>query len=134
MNKLNSTRSAQILGSMACLLIFLTGCSQSLGYAYVNADGSVDPARSLNVTSANVVQNSLGGIYGFRNLSFTPNNVQVTLAFDTHAITGDNRTGCRGFIGDCSFIDGIEQACVSINSDPDNPSTTSTDAFFVIFH
>jgi hypothetical protein len=104
-----------------------------LGYAYVQANGSVLAARSQNITSANVLKSD-SGIYGFRNLPFRPKNIQVTLAFDTQAITGDNRTGARGFIGDCSFVDGKDQACVSINSNPNTASTTETDDFFVVFY
>lgn len=120
--------------ALICVLWFI-GCAsvKPLGFAYVNADGSVDLARSRNVTSANVEKDPNTGLYGFRNLSFTPHNIQVTLAFDTHSITGDNRTGSRAFVGDCSFIEGQDQACVAINSDPDSPSTTDTDAFFVLF-
>lgn len=109
-----------------------------LGYAYVRADGSVDPDNSFNITSENIsVLNDnglpLAGIYGFRNLPFTPRNVQVTLAFDSQAVTGDNRTGSRGFIGDCSFVGGVDQACVSINSDPTISASTRGDDFFVVF-
>lgn len=108
--------------------------SLPLGFAYVNADGTVDESKSMNVTSANVQKHSSHlGMYGFRNLSFEPRNVQVTLAFDTHAITGDNRTGSRAFVGDCSFFQGEDQACVIVNSDPDWPGGSNGEAFFVLF-
>src|ERR1044072_7349073 len=42
----------------------------AVAYAFVAADGTVDPARSKNIATANVVPD--GGIYGFRGLSFEP--------------------------------------------------------------
>jgi CubicO group peptidase (beta-lactamase class C family) len=61
-----------------------------LGYTYVRLDGSVDPAISRNVTSANVVRND-SGVYGFRNLPFIPRNIQIALAFRTQAVTNNGR-------------------------------------------
>jgi hypothetical protein len=101
-----------------------------VGFAYVNSDGSVDTAKSMNITSANIKTEG-DGIYGFRNLSFTPKNVQVTLAFETAHVTGDNRTGARAFVGDCGFIKGKDQACVAVQSGSDSSSTK--EPFFVVF-
>jgi hypothetical protein len=102
----------------------------ALAYAYVNADGSVDETRSKGIADANVVPD--GGIYGFRGLGFSPKNIQVTTAFDTASVTGDNGSGGQGFIGDCDFVDGVDEACVSTNNDAD-PGSKQVQ-YFVVFN
>ncbi len=91
---------------------------------------AVDPARSKNIASANVVPD--GGIYGFRGLSFEPKNIQVTMSFDSASVTGDNVGGGVAYIGDCNFVDGVDQACVSANNDTDPASEPRP--FFVLFN
>ncbi|MCW3047983.1 MAG: hypothetical protein JWO74_2267 [Solirubrobacterales bacterium] len=51
----------------------------AVAYAFVNADGSVNAARSKNVTSANVSHPGAGQ-YCFHGLSFTPKSVTVSLS------------------------------------------------------
>lgn len=46
-------------------------------YAFVNSDGSVDESRSKGVSDANVV--GAANTYCFKDLPFTPHNVQVTV-------------------------------------------------------
>lgn len=103
----------------------------AVAYAYVNADGSVDETRSKGIADANVVPDG-AGIYGFRGLGFSPKNIQVTTAFDTAAVTGDNGSGGQGFIGDCNFVNGVDEACVSTNSDGD-PGIEPVQ-YFVVFN
>lgn len=50
----------------------------ALGYAHVNANGTVDAAHSKNVTSA-MVSHPGTGEYCFHGLPFTPVNVAVTI-------------------------------------------------------
>jgi hypothetical protein len=60
----------------------------ALGYAKVNIDGSVNPAESKNVTSANVVKTGPGGAsYCFINLPFTSNSVMATNDYNLSAYT-----------------------------------------------
>jgi hypothetical protein len=48
-------------------------------YAYISGvTGSVDPARSKNITSANVTKTGINGEYCISGLSFTPQNAQIT--------------------------------------------------------
>jgi Collagen triple helix repeat (20 copies) len=49
-----------------------------LGYALVNANGTVDPAHSKNVTTA-MVRHPAAGQYCFHGLPFTPTNAVATL-------------------------------------------------------
>jgi hypothetical protein len=103
----------------------------ALAYAYVNADGSVDESRSKGVTDANVAVS--GGIYGFRNLGFEVKSVITTPAMDGPAVTGDNAAyNSLAFLGDCNFVAGADQACVSTNTDADPASEASQ--FFVLFN
>jgi hypothetical protein len=102
----------------------------ALAYAYVNADGTVDEARSEGVADANVVAN--GGIYGFRGLGFTPKNIVTTMAFSSSGVTGDNSSGGAAFVGDCSFVAGADQACVSTDADGD--SAAEARPFFITFN
>lgn len=102
----------------------------AVAYAYVNSDGSVDETRSKGIADANVVPD--GGIYGFRGLGFSPKNIQVTTAFDSASVTGNNGSGGQGYIGDCNFVDGIDEACVSTNNDAD-PSSEPVQ-YFVVFN
>jgi hypothetical protein len=105
----------------------------ALAYAYVNSDGTVDETRSKGIADANVATGGgFSGIYGFRGLGFTPKNIQVTTAFDSAAVTGDNSSGGQGFIGDCDFVDGVDEACVSTNSDADPGSEPVQ--YFVMFN
>lgn len=102
----------------------------AVAFAYVNSDGTVDETRSKGIADANVVAD--GGIYGFRGLGFAPRNIQVTTAFPSEAVTGDNGSGGQGYIGDCDFIDGPDQACVSTNNDGD--ATSEPVQYFVMFN
>jgi hypothetical protein len=70
----------------------------ALAYAHVNADGTVDPNRSKNITSANVEQIP-GGAYCFHGLPFTPKNVvasltNFTLGFITVGVPPDVGSVC----------------------------------------
>jgi hypothetical protein len=58
-----------------------------------------------------------GGIYGFRGLGFSPKKIQVTTAFESAWVTGNNGSGGQGCIGDFNLGDGVDEACVSTNSD-----------------
>jgi hypothetical protein len=103
----------------------------ALGFALVRADGTVDTELSKNITAANVVPNG-GGVYGFRGLSFRPRSIDVTMSFDSAAVTGSNVGGGLGFIGDCSTVAGVDQACATSNDDAD-PGAEAR-AFFVVFN
>ena len=102
----------------------------AVAYAYVNADGSVDESRSKGIADANVVAN--GGIYGFRGLGFEPKSVVTTMAFDSAAVTGNNASGGAAYIGDCNFVAGADQACVS--TDDDGDPAAEARAYFVVFN
>jgi hypothetical protein len=103
----------------------------AVAFALVRADGTVDTELSKNVTADNVVSNG-GGVYGFRGLSFRPRSIDVTMSFDTAAVTGSNVGGGLGFIGDCSTVAGVDQACASSNDDAD--AGAEPRAFFVVFN
>jgi hypothetical protein len=103
----------------------------ALAFALVRANGTVDPELSKNVTTANVVANGTG-VYGFRGLSFRPRSIQVTMSFDSAAVTGSNVGGGLGFIGDCSSVVGVDQACATSNDDAD--AGAEPRAFFVVFN
>jgi hypothetical protein len=103
----------------------------AVAYALVRADGTVDTELSKNVTAANVVANG-GGVYGFRGLSFRPHSIEVTMSFDSAGVTGSNVGGGVGFIGDCTTVTGVDQACASSNDDAD--AGAEPRAFFVVFN
>ena len=44
------------------------------------------------------------------------------MSFDSASVTGDNVGGGVAYIGDCNFVDGVDQACVSANNDTDPAS------------
>jgi hypothetical protein len=75
------------------------GTAGSAGaYAHVNADGTVDPARSKNVKTANVA--SFGGAYCFHDLPFVPKSViasltNFTVGFITTGVPPDIGTVCE---------------------------------------
>ena len=99
----------------------------ALGYAHVNADGTVDPARSKNVTSANVevVPN---GAYCFHGLPFTPKNVVASL---TNFTLGFIQVGVPPDIGAVCAA-GV-QARVETWNDAATPAVTN-EAFEVLFN
>jgi hypothetical protein len=103
----------------------------AVGFALVRADGTVDTELSENVTTANVVANG-GGVYGFRGLSFRPRSIEVTMSFDSASVTGSNVGGGLGFIGDCTTVAGVDQACATSNDDAD--AGAEPRAFFVVFN
>jgi len=103
----------------------------ALAFALVRADGTVDTELSQNVTAANVVASG-AGVYGFRGLSFRPRGIDVTMSFDSAAVTGGNVGGGVGFIGDCTTVAGVDQACASSNDDAD--AGAEPRAFFVVFN
>ena len=112
-----------------------TGATGAAGtaraYAKVNANGTVDTTQSKGITSANVAVN--GGIYGFRNLGFTPRSVVTTPSFQGAGVSGAvGAGGGSAFIGDCTFVAGVDQACVAQNTDADDVSEAR--AFYVVFN
>ena len=104
----------------------------AVAFALVRADGTVDTELSKNITTANVVTTGGSGVYGFRGLSFRPRSIQVTMSFDSASVTGSNVGGGVGFIGDCSTVAGVDQACASSNDDAD--AGAEPRAFFVVFN
>jgi hypothetical protein len=52
----------------------------ALAYAKVNADGTVDPTQSKNITDANVTLRATSA-YCFHDLPFTPKHIVATVAY-----------------------------------------------------
>jgi hypothetical protein len=99
----------------------------ALAYAHVNADGTVDPTRSKNVTSANVFAFG-NGAYCFHGLSFTPKSVvasltNFTLGFITVGVPPDIGGVCESNV----------QARVETWNDASTPVVTN-EPFEVVFN
>jgi hypothetical protein len=54
------------------------------------------------------------------------------MSFDSAAVSGSNVGGGLGFIGDCSAVAGVDQACATSNDDAD--AGAEPRAFFVVFN
>ena len=66
----NAANAANVAGFAG-----FAGSAESLAYAHIEADGSVDAARSKGIASANVTHTAGTGDYCLDNLPFTPKAV-----------------------------------------------------------
>jgi hypothetical protein len=92
------------------------------GYAHVRADGTVDLARSKNVTGANVAPQG-GSTYCFRGLTFGFGSITATADL-TDGASG-TAVAAIGAVSDCNAVSGA-QAAVATASGPR--------AFYVVFN
>jgi hypothetical protein len=111
-----------------------TGAAGSaLGYAHVNADGTVDEANSKNITSANVTRVSTSA-YCFRGLPFTPHSVVSTPDYNDFDHGADLRMFTENALGpsfDCAPGD---QAEVATGDNGTGSGAFDPEAFFVVFN
>jgi Collagen triple helix repeat (20 copies) len=103
----------------------------AVAYAYVNAAGVLDPARSSNIVAANVTK-SLTGFYCFNGLGFTPHNIQVT----PDSLSSGGTMGvmdAHGSLSDLPGCPGVEQANVVMWDNEASPAFHDW-AFYVEFN
>ena len=97
-------------------------------YAYVNADGTLDPARSLNITSAHVA-----GVGECFSLPFTPKNVVASI----QGYEGPPFVPQAGFIltglGSFGGCDPQDNAWISIKN-ASNPLLRANLPFYIMFN
>jgi hypothetical protein len=86
----------------------------AVAYAYVAADGTVNLARSKNITQANVTRAS-AGFYCFNGLSFTPHSISVTP--DSLTSSAGDLEDAYGGLDELPGCPGSEQANVVVFSD-----------------
>jgi hypothetical protein len=104
------------------------GQGMPVAYAYVKADGTVDPAQSKGVTSANVTLESTSA-FCFKGLTFPVRSAVATEDYDS----------VSGVTGAASFTTGNpEDDCASASTQAE-VATTSNDtfapaAFFIVFY
>jgi Collagen triple helix repeat (20 copies) len=103
----------------------------AVAYALVNADGTVDPAHSKGVTSANVTKESTSA-YCFRNLGFTPKAAVATVQLSVAAPKFFASVAIPGSVAaDCSEAPGTTQ--VEIGTVNAEAKVFAPAAFFVFF-
>jgi hypothetical protein len=81
-------------------------------YAYIAANGTVDPAVSKGITSANVTHTPGSNGYCISGLAFTPQNVQATVS-STETTTFIRADVARSGLGGCGS--GANWAAVYLN-------------------
>jgi hypothetical protein len=102
----------------------------ALGFAHINANGTVDSSQSMNVTSGNVSRTQAGS-YCFNGLSFTPKNATATLDASSNPafirVSVDVKFGFTG----CSSQ--INQAAVIVN-DASSVFNIIDSGFYIVFN
>ncbi len=91
------------------------------GYAHVNSDGTVDLARSKNITGVNVVPQG-SGTYCFRGLAFAFGSIIATVDM---ADADANATAAIGSPGGCDAVAGTQAAVATSGGQR---------AFYVVFN
>jgi hypothetical protein len=108
---------------------------QTLAFARVNANGTVDAARSKRITSANVIRQNpggFGGIYCFSGLDFNAASVTATLEYPAPNFSIDAAIPAPS-PGNCAPG---TQAIVSTRNEVGSPGggNVSDHAFYVAFN
>jgi hypothetical protein len=86
------------------------GAGSAVGYASINADGSLDTAHSSPNITAAMVTNASTSASCFHNLPFTVNNAVATARYDGGPGTSDEMVQVAisgaGFLADCGLVPG----------------------------
>jgi hypothetical protein len=103
----------------------------AIAYALVNADGTVDPAHSKGITSANVTREAISA-YCFRGLGFTPKAAVATVQLSPSAPMFYASLAIPGSVAnDCSTSPSPAQ--VEVGTIDSSTSKFAPAAFFIFF-
>jgi hypothetical protein len=100
----------------------------ALGYAHVNADGTIDTANSRNVPAGDT--STSDGVYCFSNLPFTPRNVQVTIDSGATTVATELGTAWASVTDTPGCADPGVQAGVNITKN----GAFTAEPFFILFN